>query len=121
SRRRHTRFSRDWSSDVCSSDLGKIKLIATLFAIQSFPSTGVITGQLQRSLSSFYQQSGLVALPNFKFFYTAHLQLAQLTGSDGIAQTIAGGGVLFSEFPGFYVGENRRSRTRIQKETLYFR
>src|SRR5690606_39727705 len=23
SRRRHTRFSRDWSSDVCSSDLGK--------------------------------------------------------------------------------------------------
>src|SRR5690606_1891852 len=24
SRRRHTRFSRDWSSDVCSSDLGKI-------------------------------------------------------------------------------------------------
>src|SRR5690606_40542859 len=25
SRRRHTRFSRDWSSDVCSSDLGTIK------------------------------------------------------------------------------------------------
>src|SRR5690606_40979526 len=24
SRRRHTRFSRDWSSDVCSSDLLKI-------------------------------------------------------------------------------------------------
>src|SRR5690606_41089504 len=24
SRRRHTRFSRDWSSDVCSSDLGRI-------------------------------------------------------------------------------------------------
>src|SRR5690606_40611564 len=23
SRRRHTRFSRDWSSDVCSSDLAK--------------------------------------------------------------------------------------------------
>src|SRR5690606_41189300 len=27
SRRRHTRFSRDWSSDVCSSDL----LLKTLF------------------------------------------------------------------------------------------
>src|SRR5690606_23184575 len=26
SRRRHTRFSRDWSSDVCSSDLGNIKV-----------------------------------------------------------------------------------------------
>src|SRR5207302_4548541 len=28
SRRRHTRFSRDWSSDVCSSDLyGMVKLL----------------------------------------------------------------------------------------------
>src|SRR5690606_40563620 len=26
SRRRHTRFSRDWSSDVCSSDLGALTL-----------------------------------------------------------------------------------------------
>src|SRR5690606_39887838 len=26
SRRRHTRFSRDWSSDVCSSDLLKVDL-----------------------------------------------------------------------------------------------
>src|SRR5690606_40794407 len=25
SRRRHTRFSRDWSSDVCSSDLSELK------------------------------------------------------------------------------------------------
>src|SRR5207302_2665798 len=31
SRRRHTRFSRDWSSDVCSSDLKRdIKSIAGL-------------------------------------------------------------------------------------------
>src|SRR5690606_39563932 len=27
SRRRHTRFSRDWSSDVCSSDLTIMKLM----------------------------------------------------------------------------------------------
>src|SRR6266511_4986360 len=26
SRRRHTRFSRDWSSDVCSSDLRRVEL-----------------------------------------------------------------------------------------------
>src|SRR5690606_39991343 len=26
SRRRHTRFSRDWSSDVCSSDLNSVAL-----------------------------------------------------------------------------------------------
>src|SRR5690606_40119827 len=29
SRRRHTRFSRDWSSDVCSSDLEELRLVAT--------------------------------------------------------------------------------------------
>src|SRR5207249_8492388 len=27
-RRRHTRSKRDWSSDVCSSDLTKLKLVA---------------------------------------------------------------------------------------------
>src|SRR5690606_40899382 len=31
SRRRHTRFSRDWSSDVCSSDLNL--LTSTIFLI----------------------------------------------------------------------------------------
>src|SRR5690606_40969611 len=29
SRRRHTSFSRDWSSDVCSSDLGRLEPPAT--------------------------------------------------------------------------------------------
>src|SRR5690606_40964509 len=28
SRRRHTRFSRDWSSDVCSSDLEALRILA---------------------------------------------------------------------------------------------
>src|SRR5690606_29622726 len=32
SRRRHTRFSRDWSSDVCSSDLRYRVLLATQIA-----------------------------------------------------------------------------------------
>src|SRR5690606_9413263 len=30
SRRRHTRFSRDWSSDVCSSDLMKLVIVGRL-------------------------------------------------------------------------------------------
>src|SRR5690606_41079626 len=30
SRRRHTRFSRDWSSDVCSSDLGLARTVDSL-------------------------------------------------------------------------------------------
>src|SRR5690606_39681718 len=42
SRRRHTRFSRDWSSDVCSSDLpfiGKeiLKEVETRVAEESIP------------------------------------------------------------------------------------
>src|SRR5256886_4409724 len=37
SRRRHTRFDCDWSSDVCSSDL---------FQVQSELSDGVMVGQL---------------------------------------------------------------------------
>src|SRR5690606_39942499 len=32
SRRRHTRFSRDWSSDVCSSDLQDVFQLALAFA-----------------------------------------------------------------------------------------
>src|SRR5690606_40956400 len=30
SRRRHTRFSRDWSSDVCSSDLERLEAALSL-------------------------------------------------------------------------------------------
>src|SRR3712207_8033270 len=30
SRRRHTRYWRDWSSDVCSSDLGAVAFLAVL-------------------------------------------------------------------------------------------
>src|SRR5690606_13571806 len=36
SRRRHTRFSRDWSSDVCSSDLASNSMASTLFLFLIF-------------------------------------------------------------------------------------
>src|SRR5690606_40001739 len=35
SRRRHTRFSRDWSSDVCSSDLGSLESAALLLRLDA--------------------------------------------------------------------------------------
>src|SRR5690606_17140648 len=35
SRRRHTRFSRDWSSDVCSSDLVEIEKLADVFEAEA--------------------------------------------------------------------------------------
>src|SRR5690606_14468819 len=34
SRRRHTRFSRDWSSDVCSSDLRRCSRRSALWAVE---------------------------------------------------------------------------------------
>src|SRR2546430_8206488 len=34
SRRRHTRFDCDWSSDVCSSDLVNVELLLLLFALR---------------------------------------------------------------------------------------
>src|SRR5690606_8906241 len=37
SRRRHTRFSRDWSSDVCSSDLFFIVLVSLLLQGSTLP------------------------------------------------------------------------------------
>src|SRR5260370_32333392 len=40
SRRRHTRFKCDWSSDVCSSDL-----TVTMYSFASYPSNHVETGQ----------------------------------------------------------------------------
>src|SRR2546430_11727204 len=35
SRRRHTIFDCDWSSDVCSSDLGKVRALATTGKVRS--------------------------------------------------------------------------------------
>src|SRR5690606_34449909 len=39
SRRRHTIFSRDWSSDVCSSDLARGKIIGILSIMSSQPNS----------------------------------------------------------------------------------
>src|SRR5690606_40078780 len=47
SRRRHTRFSRDWSSDVCSSDLPQAWVYGMLFESDlshSDPDTDALSG-----------------------------------------------------------------------------
>src|SRR5690606_41396622 len=55
SRRRHTRFSRDWSSDVCSSDLGMISPFTRLmcFAL-SFAAFRAIASTADRTTSASY-------------------------------------------------------------------
>src|SRR2546426_2241795 len=42
SRRRHTRLQGDWSSDVCSSDLGRVGPSATLNSFWSQPHASTV-------------------------------------------------------------------------------
>src|SRR5690606_40190048 len=50
SRRRHTSFSRDWSSDVCSSDLVGASLGVLLVAATQVPEVDVVRGRLRQNL-----------------------------------------------------------------------
>src|SRR5690606_16786540 len=56
SRRRHTRFSRDWSSDVCSSDL----LILMNVAQSHFPDVAWLLGRFPLSRRAFTSTSRAV-------------------------------------------------------------
>src|SRR5690606_39899960 len=51
SRRRHTRFSRDWSSDVCSSDLRVFGVKGTIGSIASAtaPASASATASIPKS------------------------------------------------------------------------
>src|SRR6266508_4820315 len=50
SRRRHTRWPRDWSSDVCSSDLLRALLV---------PGTGIVDyGQVAEKMAALLQERG---------------------------------------------------------------
>src|SRR5690606_186953 len=51
SRRRHTRFSRDWSSDVCSSDLLEAKRQQALQQIKARPTLALIASGDPESMS----------------------------------------------------------------------
>src|SRR5690606_40110796 len=57
SRRRRTRFSRDWSSDVCSSDLARVTLAAAagyllMFRFDALSVDGRFLGPLGLSLAA---------------------------------------------------------------------
>src|SRR5690606_31599920 len=70
SRRRHTRFSRDWSSDVCSSDLepvstvpahtGEIKFLRAYYyflLVQSFGGVPLVTEAITTPQTEFQRTS----------------------------------------------------------------
>src|SRR5690606_40684844 len=56
SRRRHTRFSRDWSSDVCSSDLG-MRLTNHLTVVPAVEAAkySAMTGAYPRTTGNTYK------------------------------------------------------------------
>src|SRR5699024_11680610 len=51
SRRRHTRSKRDWSSDVCSSDLPRLRGMLHLFAFPATMVAGLVLVALGESLA----------------------------------------------------------------------
>src|SRR5258707_3377013 len=53
SRRRHTRYWRDWSSDVCSSDLTFENALRCLRPGGTLSSLGVYSGKLQVPYDAF--------------------------------------------------------------------
>src|SRR5690606_39742523 len=63
SRRRHTRYSRDWSSDVCSSDL------ADLISIDAKNAIDNVTSQdfAQRAYEALLKRNGEGLVPSVDF------------------------------------------------------
>src|SRR5690606_40729749 len=66
SRRRHTRFSRDWSSDVCSSDLANVWGFGTDSTVgrwvrRMLVETGVHRWDAQHAFGEATPLTGLVA------------------------------------------------------------
>src|SRR5690606_40082676 len=71
SRRRHTRFSRDWSSDVCSSDLGSA-------STPSGESQDFRNADLQIDIAGLTLRNGQIHLHDKKHGYVGHVTNLEL-------------------------------------------
>src|SRR5690606_41172458 len=58
---RHTRFSRDWSSDVCSSDLDEIRPVPSMF-LGAFSLTPIEVAQMYQTVTNSGRKAPLTAL-----------------------------------------------------------
>src|SRR5690606_39693816 len=94
SRRRHTRFSRDWSSDVCSSDLYRKDRVASITSVPE--QDGILYGA-----SSFWP------------FYSLEAVESSATAEEGGSNTgvIVGvvGAVLILGAGAFFLSRRRQS------------
>src|SRR5207245_3710974 len=81
SRRRHTRCYRDWSSDVCSSDLELMQRFAELVG-------GYLAGQARagaRALQLFDSWVGCLSPADYATYVFPHSQRAlELAGASGV-------------------------------------
>src|SRR5690606_40287682 len=71
SRRRHTRFSRDWSSDVCSSDLIQFivtRRVAIDHAMTTLVWSGLVGAIGTTALLPFYWDSIVVIMKQLSAF-----------------------------------------------------
>src|SRR5690606_18012086 len=92
SRRRHTRFSRDWSSDVCSSDLPVTALAyAVLQGVGSALHSGALEAWYVDELHRLEPEAPL----------QSHLALVDVAQASGMLIGSAVGGLLPSPLAGF--------------------
>src|SRR5690606_39378690 len=99
SRRRHTRFSRDWSSDVCSSDLGIAQahlgdVLGTAAQFNTYLrySPGDLTAHYNRGYA--FLQMGFIewALGDFEFVLRAK-QIGRASCRERVWGSVVGGAV----------------------------
>src|SRR6266567_7076620 len=76
SRRRHTRFDCDWSSDVCSSDLADVVLKERRRLVLMVRETPLHTGHLQTMAA--LSQIGAVIAPPVPAFYAKPQTIAEM-------------------------------------------
>src|SRR5439155_13458879 len=66
SRRRHTRWPRDWSSDVCSSDLHIVQLGASIFAARIINNMAAMTIELSSHVEPKSSPSAVTAFVSIR-------------------------------------------------------
>src|SRR3712207_101718 len=89
SRRRHTRYWRDWSSDVCSSDLTGRKIVFVAYRTSDYHSA-IYTirrdGSHRRRLTGFGENTSSPTWSRsgrFIFYSTAEEGIVRMRASDG--------------------------------------
>src|SRR5690606_7118952 len=91
SRRRHTRFSRDWSSDVCSSDLTGFPIIDA--GMRELWETGFMHNRVRMLTASFLAKNLLIDWRQGEAWFWDCLDDADEANNPASWQWVAGSGL----------------------------